>query len=318
MHTNPSWKDYFIFPKKERKIAIGFVLFIVAIVVWGFFDDAKPQPPVIENIDDAIAKLATQTGDSITSQPYLQTDDALSASADNKSIQLFTFDPNTIDEAGFAQLGLREKTIHTIINYRNKGGHFYKPEDLRKIYGLMAAEADKLIPYVKIKSINNAGNPFANNTSYNNNSSYSKQKPSVIDINTATIEEWKALPAIGDALSSRIVKYRDKSGGFTSIEQVKKTYGLSDSAYQVILPYLRLTSSAKTVAQNTSQSQKININKTTAAELQNTGIISSDVAEAIIIYRKQHGNYASIADIKKIVFINDELYQKISPLLTAE
>ena len=47
-----------------------------------------------------------------------------------------------------------DKTIHTILNYRNKGGRFKQPEDLRKIYGLQKEEADLLIPYVQIKSIN--------------------------------------------------------------------------------------------------------------------------------------------------------------------
>ena len=35
---------------------------------------------------------------------------------------LFEFDPNTINEAGWKRLGLRDKTIQTIQNYLNKGG----------------------------------------------------------------------------------------------------------------------------------------------------------------------------------------------------
>ena len=46
--------------------------------------------------------------------------------------QLFEFDPNTLDENGFRKLGLNDKVIHTLINYRSKGGHFKNVEDIKK------------------------------------------------------------------------------------------------------------------------------------------------------------------------------------------
>ena len=35
-----------------------------------------------------------------------------------------------------------------------------------------------------------------------------------ININTATAEDWKAFPGIGDAISNRIIKFRSSIGGF--------------------------------------------------------------------------------------------------------
>ena len=58
------------------------------------------------------------------------------------------------------------------------------------------------------------------------------------EINSATVDEWKAFPGVGDVLANRIVKFRNSMGGFKSVEQVAKTYGLSDSVFQVIRPYL--------------------------------------------------------------------------------
>ena len=52
----------------------------------------------------------------------------------------------------FTKLGLSQKIIHTLINYRSKGGYFKTPEDIRKIYGLSKTDADRLIPYVRITS----------------------------------------------------------------------------------------------------------------------------------------------------------------------
>ena len=66
--------------------------------------------------------------------------------------ELFYFDPNTITGSDWKRLGLRDKTIKTIENYRSKGGHFYKPEDLQRIYGLHDDEYERLKPYIKIES----------------------------------------------------------------------------------------------------------------------------------------------------------------------
>ncbi len=318
MRTQSSWKDYFVFSKKERRIVIGLIIFLIGYGSLLIFYHPKTERARVENADEAIAKLSLQNRDSIGLQPNIIAEETSLRSSTETPIRLFYFDPNLLDENGFKQLGLRDKTIHTIINYRNKGGRFYKPEDLQKIYGLTAEEADKLIPYIQIKS-EQKQTPLSvqNYNSDKNKPSYKTSNRQIIDINTATPEQWKSLPFIGDVLSNRIVKYRDKIGGFTSIEQVKKTYGLSDSTYQIILPYLRL-SSANATSQQPSSKQKININTATADELKNNPFIPADVAEAIIIYRKQHGNYSSVEDIKKIVFINHDLYQQVQPYLTVE
>ena len=44
--------------------------------------------------------------------------------------ELFYFDPNTASAADWRRLGIKDKTIHTILNYLTKGGKFYKPEDI--------------------------------------------------------------------------------------------------------------------------------------------------------------------------------------------
>lgn len=319
MRATSSWKDYFIFSKKERRVVIGLIIVLICYSSLLLFYHPKTATPTVENLNDALTKVSSASGDSTALQLDMISEETVSESPISTPAQLFSFDPNTLDEEGWKRLGLHDKTIQTIINYRSKGGRFYKPEDLKKIYGLTAKEADRLLPFVNINSEQKQTQSIAKNGNEadKNQSHFSKPKPQVIDINSATAEQWKSLPLIGDVLSNRIVNYRNKIGGFTSLEQVKKTYGLSDSAYQIILPYLRL-SSAKTSLQNSSSPQKININTATADELKANPSVPADVAEAIVIYRRQHGKYSSVEDIKKIVFIKDDLFQKIAPFLTAE
>lgn len=165
-----------------------------------------------------------------------------------KPVHYFYFDPNTIGADQWLKLGLRNKTIQTILNYRNKGGHFYKADDLRKIWGLRPDEADLLVPYVQIQVLEKKGIDFKKEGGHNANKAFKKdslyvQKPinrAKLNINTATQAEWELFPGIGPVLAARIIKFRDKIGGFTTVDQVGKTYGLADSIFQKIMPFLEM------------------------------------------------------------------------------
>lgn len=198
-------------------------------------------------------------------QPY-------SDKAPTRVAHYFPFNPNTISTQQWQELGLRDRTILTIQHYLQKGGQFRKPEDLRKIWGLKPEEADKLIPYVQIPANIAVGKkreyPWqSNNHALKKSDTLPNQilaetnlSPSVvlnpsgsatsyprktwkiqpIEINAAGPEQWMAFPGIGEVLAARIVKFRDKIGGFKSIEQVGKTYGIKDSLFQLMKPLLIL------------------------------------------------------------------------------
>ncbi|HEX3024251.1 MAG TPA: helix-hairpin-helix domain-containing protein, partial [Chitinophagaceae bacterium] len=64
--------------------------------------------------------------------------------------------------------------------------------------------------------------------------------------------------------------------------------------------------------------KKININAANEYELSKNSFISKEIAKAIVMYRNQHGLFQKVEDIKKIVFINEETYLKISPFLATQ
>lgn len=132
--------------------------------------------------------------------------------------------------------------------------------------------------------------------------------PKSIDINKADTTVFISLPGIGSRLASRIVNYREKLGGFISVEQVGETFGLPDSTFEKIKPWLTVSSTAV---------QKININRATPEQLK-TPYINFNLANIIYQYRLQHGLYKSLADLKKIMLIDEVLFNKITPYLTVE
>lgn len=224
----------------------------------------------------------------------------------NIKAELFYFDPNIISADEWKRLGLRDKTIKTIQNYLSKGGHFYKPEGLSKIYGLHKDEYDRLEPYILIAQKENAS--ASRNESFTT-APVKTERYKAVDINIADTTSFIALPGIGSKLAARIINFRDKLGGFYSINQVGETFGLPDSTFPKIKQYL--------VLENTSV-KKININTATVDELKAHPYIRYSLANPIVAYRNEHGLFTKMEDIRKVMAVTEEIYSKIVKYLTID
>jgi competence protein ComEA len=52
-----------------------------------------------------------------------------------------------------------------------------------------------------------------------------------LNLNTATLTELDALPGVGPVLAQRILDYRAKSGGFRTVDELRKVEGLGEARY---------------------------------------------------------------------------------------
>ena len=317
-------KDYLVFTRKER---IG-ILIVVGVILFTLFlpdillQTARNRPIKIDTAWMAAVKRSEikiqdssadqyQKNDNENAYVY-QYDKRKSSYLENDIIkgELSYFDPNTITVSEWKRLGLRDKTIKTIENYRSKGGRFYKPEDLQRIYALHDDEYKRLRPYVKIESITSKANDGFVSSKPKNEIQTSKTDAArfpIVDVNTADTTAFISLPGIGSKLAARIVTFREKLGGFYSVEQIGETYGLPDSTFQKIKQYLKLDNASV---------KKININTATVDELKAHPYIKFNLANPIVAYRNEHGAFSKLEDLKKLMAVSDEIYEKIAPYLT--
>lgn len=306
-------KDYFTFPRKER---IGLVILVVLILlIWVFPKIISPKTSYPISFDTSwIAFSRKLEQKEVNTQiPADSRDENINEltfdkpsgnQPENSKFTFFYFDPNTLSFEGWKKLGMREKTITTIQKYLAKGGHFYKPADLNKIYGIHPDEYEKLEAFIKIEALPPSDVTSSLKTEFKKDLS---PKYLLVEINTSDTSAFIALPGIGNKLAARIVNFREKLGGFYSIDQVGETYGLPDSTFQKIRSFLQLENSTI---------KKININTATKDEMKTHPYLRWTLANAIAEYRNQHGNYVSLNDLKKIAMITDDLFNKIKYYVT--
>lgn len=318
-------KDYFTFTKKERRAVILLALFALFFsllpALFPFLVKHETDIIIDEEKEQLLASMRTGEKKPLTSNEEAGTTDwyepKRSTMPQAKSLEskgeLFYFNPNTATAEELSRLGIREKTVQTILKYRSKGGKFKKPEDISRIYGLSAKEVERLMPYVKIETTSPVATASSNTASASTqpqstgNSFFSEKKSTPIDINKADTSEWKSLKGIGSYYARKIVGFREKLGGFYKVEQVAETYGLPDSTFQSIRSFLLIS---------TDRIKQINLNTATVEELKAHPYIKANIATAIVNYRANHGAFKSIDQLLNIGAVDDELYRKIAPYLS--
>lgn len=124
----------------------------------------------------------------------------------------------------------------------------------------------------------------------------------VININLADSFAFKKLPGIGDKYSSRIVRYRDWLGGFYAKEQLLEVYGIDSALFHRISPSILLEE---------GNLSKININTCGVKDLAVHPYVSYKLANLIVKYRRHHGNYSTLEQLKAIPLVDEELFRKI-------
>ena len=288
-------KDFFSFSKKELR---GVIMMLILIVVLYTIPLLYHPENLILTTD---AKLEKKIND-------LFMDDSSSSNQFNDKnknvvVEMFPFDPNIIDSVGWKRLGISDRTIHTILNYRNKGGWFKDTGDIRKIWSVKKEDADRLIPFITIKEREKKAYLKPE---------WLKKKDVIatiasIDINTTESDILNTVPGLKYPLPYKIISYREKLGGFLNIDQLKEVQGMDDTIYLAVKKYFIITSMLL---------KKVNINTATDDDLSQHPYINRSIAKAIFIYRQQHGNYKQIEDIKKIIFIKENIFKKIAPYLT--
>jgi len=234
------------------------------------------------------------------------------------SFDPFVFDPNVLSKDSLELLGIPSFLVNRMVNYRNAGGRFKAAEDLQKIYDFPDSLFIQLRPYVAIASPledkpvfrtskeNYATTPSRKVVKESIKTADPIRKPLMIDINGADTSELKLLYGIGTTYSNRIVKYRELLGGYITVDQLTEVYGITDSLYQQIVPFV-------TVAD--SSIRKLAINLASFKEVNAHPYISYEQTKDIFNQKSKVGKYQGAADLVKLRSFDSLQVEKLIPYI---
>lgn len=228
--------------------------------------------------------------------------------AETKPIQYFKFNPNTATKDELASLGFPAKLVLRMVNYRAKGGTFRLKKDLLKIYGMDSVFYSRVAPYILLPD--KIEYPVTENKKPGKLNYPAKEKAARFNLNEADTLHLQKVYGIGPVLANRIIRYRDKLGGFITHAQLREVYGLDTAVVQNLAEASYLPEPASV--------QKINLNTANEETLAAHPYFTKNIARAIVSYRFQHGKFQSVQDLTHINLIDKRTLAKVSPYLTVD
>ena len=111
---------------------------------------------------------------------------------------------------------------------------------------------------------------------------------------------------MGPFYAKQILKYRKELGGFRNYDQLTKIWGLENLEIQKLKQQTSI---------DTLHIRKVNVNTIELEQLKLHPYLNYKQAKMILNYRKQHGDFKQVKDIRKIKPISPELFRKIAPYL---
>ncbi len=287
-------KEYFNFSKREQNGML--VLFAILLVLIGaniFVSVHKSNPKV--DFSDFETEI-----DSFLVYQQTHFDDS----------ELFAFDPNTASREDLLRLGLSPKSVNGIMNYREKGYKFYKPEDITRVRTLKPEEYEVIKDYIVIERQQYSNNYSRNDYRHEYRDNDNAQPTELFDFdpNTATKDELERL-GFKTWQAENIVKYRSKGGRFKQPSDITKIHGVDAEFAEKLMPYIKIESAQETASYDII----VNLNTATETDLQKLKGIGAAYSKRIIAYRQKLGGFIAVEQLREVYGMTDELYNSILP-----
>ncbi len=267
-----NFKSHFKFNKQERS-GIFFLLFLIVSIQLGYFF-FRSFPSHEKNALN-LASKSQERVDSLK-QLVLRKD----------TITLYPFNPNFITDYKGYTLGMSVEEIDRLHAFRTTGKFVNSIEEFQVVTQISDSLLNTFARFFKF--------PEWTKTNLKNQKelNYSVEKIEIFDLNKATVKDLQVINGIGKKLSTRIVKFRDRLGGFLVQEQLFDVYGLEVDVADRLLKRFKVLS--------TPVVKKININTASVSQLVKLIYIRYDVAQEIVAYREKNGKFNSFNELTAV------------------
>ena len=284
-----SLRKWFSFSKGERVAIITMLVAILALVLVCLFRPSR-QSLSEATLHDLDSLLALRQNAIEAQQQVKQTQEVA-------ELHPFPFNPNTISEDEWRQIGLTDRQIRNIMNYKAKGGKFYSKSDLGKLYTISEEDFAQLEPFIVLPEVvrerSHRMTEKQENQPVEEKNKPEKRVVPIVELNTVDSSTLVQLPQIGPYMAVRIIEFRSKLGGFVDKEQLRDVKGMDEARFAAIQDYIKT---------GEVEIQKIDVNRADFKALVHHPYLSYEQVKRIFNQREKRGmikNWAQLYDLIK-------------------
>jgi DNA uptake protein ComE-like DNA-binding protein len=274
--------SFFKFNKRERN-GIFFLLLTIVLLQLGYYVfksfEKEPSAPMI----------------SVDSEMQTKIDALKEKALQGDTLKVYPFNPNFITDYKGYTLGMSVDEIDRLHQFRQTNKYVNSSEEFQKVTQVTDSLLLVISPYFKFPEWTKKGSGQSIEGSRLNDLEEPLTKgfgEGYWDLNSAAAEDLKSIRGIGEKLSARIIKFRDRLGGFLVDEQLYHVYGLEPDVAARTLKKFKVTEKPDIA--------KININSASEAEMVKLVYINYDLASKIIAFRDTNGRIAAFNELTTI------------------
>ena len=239
-------------------------------------------------------------------------------------VVLQTFDPNTVDSLTLIGFGLKPWKVRNFLHYRKAGKVFRSAEEMGKTHGWTEEDVERVREYVRVEEEYGKGKRLFGGTEKGQpgwegrNEKYGKDGKrwddwksnkfhtlTKVDVNTADTAMLRRIPGVGAKISEAIVRYREKLGGFYSVEQLREIKMVSPE----LLEWMEVSS---------PNVQKIPVNEASFQALNSHPYISYEQTKALLQYIRLYGKVKDEQALLETGIFTKEDVERLKPYLVYE
>jgi len=282
------WKDFFYYSKSERRAVFALSFLIVCLLVAILLAPEKEtvivEEPLAENVRTETDKVEADSFQRVVEHREKKAV-IKKTEAPSRKVVLAPFDPNLADSIELLDLGLSPYVARNVLRYREKGGRFRTPESFARIYGLTEDQFETLRPYIRISE---SFRQKTDTLTYVRRDTfavvYKYPKGTLVDVGVADTTELKKIPGIGSGISKAIVGYRNRLGGFYSLEQLREVRFVTPE----MMEWFKLDSISI---------RPLPVNRAGLDRLRNHPYLNFYQAKVILEHQKKHGEIKSLSQL---------------------
>lgn len=222
------------------------------------------------------------------------------------TVKIYPFNPNFITDYMGYTLGMSVSEIDRLHAFRNLNKYVNSKEEFQNVTGVSDSLLAIMAPYFKFPDwVKSDIKEYTSNSSQPPNA---KASLIVRDLNIVTADDLKKVNGIGNKLSERIVKFRDRLGGFLVNEQLYDVYALDVEVVDRALKQFQVL--------NPPRVKRIDINSASVKEMADLVYISYAVADKIVELRERNGGIRSLDELTNIDGFPSEKLDRIALYLS--